>query len=48
MLAALIEEQGSEALTFFIGLTLYAIWRKKQYDACCVDNANQSRHLPHE
>lgn len=23
------------ALALFIGLTLYAIWRKKQYDACC-------------
>lgn len=23
------------ALAIFIGLTLYALWRKKQYDACC-------------
>jgi|TARA_Y100000780_G_scaffold201401_2_gene193926 mercuric ion transport protein len=23
------------ALVFFIGLTGYAIWRKKKYDACC-------------
>ena len=22
------------ALAFFIGLTLYAVWRKRQYDAC--------------
>lgn len=23
------------ALVFFIGLTCYALWRKKKYDACC-------------
>lgn len=23
------------ALAFFIGLTCYALWRKKKYDACC-------------
>jgi len=23
------------ALVFFIGLTGYAVWRKKKYDACC-------------
>ncbi|HCC82326.1 MULTISPECIES: mercury resistance system transport protein MerF [Gammaproteobacteria] len=23
------------ALVFFIGLTCYAVWRKKKHDACC-------------
>ena len=23
------------ALAFFIGLTCYALWRKKKHDACC-------------
>ena len=23
------------ALAIFIGLTVYALWRKRQYDACC-------------
>ena len=23
------------ALAFFIGLTCYAVWRKKKHDACC-------------
>ncbi|EWH02059.1 mercury resistance system transport protein MerF [Halomonas sp. BC04] len=36
------------ALAFFIGLTLYAIWRKKQFDACRVDNSGKSRNSPHE
>jgi hypothetical protein len=36
------------ALAFFIGLTLYAIWRKKQYDACCDNDATNSRTPPHE
>lgn len=36
------------ALAFFIGLTLYAIRRKKQYDAGCDNGTTQSRHPPHE
>lgn len=23
------------AMVFFIGLTCYAVWRKKKHDACC-------------
>ncbi|MBD3895698.1 mercury resistance system transport protein MerF [Halomonas sp. ML-15] len=35
------------ALAFFIGLTLYALWRKKQC-ATCNDNAtSQTRNPPH-
>lgn len=36
------------ALAFFIGLTLYALWRKKQYDACCNNASTDSRNSPHE
>ena len=35
-------------LAFFIGLTLYAIWRKKQYDACCNNDSPHSRNSSHE
>ncbi len=27
------------ALAFFIGLTCYALWRKKKYDACCKSSS---------
>lgn len=36
------------ALAFFIGLTLYAFWRKKQHDACCDNSSIKSRSPPHE
>lgn len=36
------------ALVFFIGLTFYALWRKKQYDACCNHDAPPSRKSSHE
>ena len=36
------------ALAFFIGLTLYALWREKQYDACCNNASTYSRNSPHE
>lgn len=36
------------ALAFFIGLTLYALWRKKQYDACGDNASTDSRNPPHE
>ncbi|MCH4563228.1 mercury resistance system transport protein MerF [Halomonas sp. EGI 63088] len=36
------------ALAFFIGLTIYAIWRKKQYDARCANSSSKSRNTPHE
>lgn len=36
------------ALVFFIGLTLYALWRKKQYDACFDRGSPHSRNPPHE
>ena len=36
------------ALAVFIGLTLYALWRKKQYDACCDNTAADSRSSPNE
>ncbi|GAA0560164.1 mercury resistance system transport protein MerF [Halomonas salifodinae] len=36
------------ALAFFIGLTVYALWRKKQYDTCCEHSSIKSRHTPHE
>ncbi|OIN12925.1 mercury resistance system transport protein MerF [Oceanisphaera psychrotolerans] len=36
------------ALAVFIGLTLYALWRKRQYDACCDNTATDSRNSPHE
>jgi len=30
-------------LAFFIGPTLYALWRKKQYDACCNNASPQPK-----
>ncbi|MEX1215745.1 mercury resistance system transport protein MerF [Saccharospirillum sp.] len=36
------------ALAVFIGLTVYAIWRKKQYDACCNTPSTPSRNVPNE
>lgn len=36
------------ALIVFIGLTLYALWHKKQYDACCNHDSPSSRNPPHE
>ncbi|PLX61621.1 mercury resistance system transport protein MerF [Sedimenticola selenatireducens] len=36
------------ALAFFIGLTFYAMWRKKQYDACCHNDSPHSRNSSHE
>jgi mercuric ion transport protein len=36
------------ALAVFIGLTVYAIWRKKQYDACFNNPSTQSRNVPNE
>lgn len=36
------------ALAFFIGLTLYALWRKKQFDACCDNASTDSRSSPNE
>ena len=36
------------ALAFFIGLTLYALWRKKQYDAWGDNASTDSRNSPHE
>ena len=36
------------ALAFFIGLTLYALWRKKQYDACGDNTSKDSSNSPHE
>ena len=35
------------ALALFIGLTLYALWRKRQYDARCepaTDSSGSARH----
>lgn len=29
------------ALAFFIGLTCYALWRKKKYDACCKSSSDR-------
>ncbi|WP_372609385.1 mercury resistance system transport protein MerF, partial [Halomonas sp.] len=29
------------ALTFFIGLTIYAVWRKQRHDACCDRPSNK-------
>ena len=29
------------ALVFFIGLTCYAVWRKKKHDACCDSPSTQ-------
>lgn len=36
------------ALAFFIGLTLYALWRKKQSDACSDNPTKNSRNSPNE
>ncbi|MEA1079208.1 mercury resistance system transport protein MerF [Marinobacter qingdaonensis] len=32
------------ALAIFIGLTCYALWRKKQYDACCDSPSTKESH----
>ena len=29
------------ALVFFIGLTCYAVWRKKKHDACCDSHSTK-------
>lgn len=36
------------ALAFFIGLTLYALWRKKQYNTCGDNASTDSRSSPNE
>lgn len=36
------------ALAVFIGLTLYALWRKKQHGACCNNDPSSSRNSSHE
>jgi mercuric ion transport protein len=37
------------ALAVFIGLTFYALWRKRQYDSCRDQNtATDSRNSPDE
>lgn len=36
------------ALAFFIGLTLYALWRKKQYNNCSDNAPTDSRSSPNE
>lgn len=36
------------ALAVFIGLTFYALRRKKQYDARCNNDSSSSRNAPHE
>ncbi|MFE8073527.1 mercury resistance system transport protein MerF [Marinobacteraceae bacterium S3BR75-40.1] len=36
------------ALGVFIGLTVYAFWRKEQYDASYESNSNASRSFPSE
>lgn len=33
------------ALAIFIGLTVYALWRKRQYDACC-DTPSEKESQP--
>jgi mercuric ion transport protein len=33
------------ALVFFIGLTCYAVWRKKKHDACCEPPSTRERRL---
>jgi len=33
------------ALAFFIGLTCYALWRKKKHDACCDSLATREQRL---
>ena len=32
------------ALAIFIGLTCYAVWRKKKYDACCDNSSTKESH----
>lgn len=32
------------ALAFFLGLTCYAVWRKKKYDACCNSPSTKESH----
>ncbi len=36
------------ALALFIGLTVYALWRKKQYDAYFEKASTDSRSSPNE
>ena len=36
------------ALAFFIGLTIYASGRKRQFDACCDNGSIKSRNAPPE
>lgn len=36
------------ALAFFIGLTFYAVWRKRQYDANCEKASTNSGNSPYE
>lgn len=36
------------ALAVFIGLTVYALWRKKQYDAYCANASTDLRISPNE
>lgn len=36
------------ALAFFIGLTLYALWRKKQYGAWGDNGSSKPRNSSHE
>jgi mercuric ion transport protein len=36
------------ALALFIGLTAYAVWRNKQYDAYCEKASTDSRSSPNE
>jgi mercuric ion transport protein len=36
------------ALVFFIGLTFYALWQKKQFDACREEAPKDSRSSPYE
>lgn len=36
------------ALAAFIGLTVYALWRRKQYNACCNQTHTDSRSSSHE
>lgn len=36
------------ALAVFIGLSVYALWRKKQYDAYCEKASTDSRSPPNE
>ncbi len=33
------------ALAFFIGLTCYAVWRKKKYDDCCASPSIKEKRL---